>query len=84
VPVFAEAVALAAGAERMPLAPFAISAALGDAAYAAAMAANGAALLPEGLAGPGLIAPMLLPVIGYFAWRKLRAPAQRPDLPGSD
>lgn len=84
VPVFAEAVALAAGAERMPLVPFAISAALGDAVYAAAMAGNGAALLPEGLAGPGLIAPMLLPVVGYFAWRKLRASAPRRDLPGSN
>lgn len=76
VPVFAEALALTAGAERMAWLPFIASAAAGNLVYAAAMAADGAALLPDGLAGPGLIAPMLLPVIGYLAWRKLRVPAK--------
>ena len=77
VPVFAEALAIAAGAERMPLAAFASSAALGDAIYAAALAANGAALLPDGLWGVGLAGPMLVPVLGYLAFRKLHAPTAR-------
>ena len=77
VPVFAEALAIAAGAERMPLAAFASSAALGDAIYAAALAANGAALLPDGLWGVGLAGPMLVPVLGYLAFRKLHAPSAR-------
>jgi uncharacterized membrane protein YdjX (TVP38/TMEM64 family) len=71
VPVFAEALALAAGAERMPLSAFVGSVAIGDAIYAAALAADGAALLPEGTWGIGLLLPMLLPVAGYLAWRRL-------------
>lgn len=71
IPVFAEALALAAGVERMPLSAFVGSVAIGDAIYAAALAADGAALLPEGTWGVGLILPMLLPVVGYLAWRKL-------------
>ena len=77
VPVFAEAVAIAAGAERMSLAAFISSAALGDAIYAGALVANGAALLPDGLWGMGLMLPLLVPVIGYLAFRKLHAPAAR-------
>jgi 3-dehydroquinate synthase len=71
IPVFAEALALTAGAERMPLSAFVVSVAIGDAIYAAALAADGAALLPEGTWGIGLLLPMLLPVVGYLAWRKL-------------
>jgi len=70
VPVFAEALAIAAGAERMPLVAFASSVALGDAIYALALAANGAALLPDGLWGVGLAGPMLVPVIGYLLFRR--------------
>jgi len=69
VPVLAEAVAIAAGVERMPLRWFLASAALGNSVYAGAMAANGAALLPQGLAGPGLILPMSVPVAAYVLWR---------------
>jgi uncharacterized membrane protein YdjX (TVP38/TMEM64 family) len=79
IPVFAEALALAAGAERMPLSAFVGSVAIGDATYAAALAADGAALLPEGSWGIGLLLPMLLPVVGYLAWRKL---VLRPREPG--
>ena len=71
VPVFAEAVAIAAGVERVAFAPYCAVGALGNAFYAAAMAANGAALLPEGFSGPGLIVPMLVPVLGYVLWRRL-------------
>lgn len=73
VPVFAEALAIAAGAERMPLPAFISSVALGDLIYAAALAADGAALLPEGSWGVGLVLPMLLPVLGYLAWRRVQA-----------
>lgn len=71
IPVFAEALVLAAGAERMPLSAFVGSVAIGDAIYATALAADGAALLPDGTWGIGLLLPMLLPVIGYWAWRRL-------------
>lgn len=73
VPVLAEAVAVASGVERVPLPRFLAAGAAGNALYAAAMAGNGAALLPEGLAGPGLIGPMLLPVVAYWAWYRLRS-----------
>jgi membrane protein DedA with SNARE-associated domain len=71
VPVLAEAVAITAGAARMRWPHFLASATLGNAVYAGALAANGAALLPQGLAGPGLILPMALPVVAYALWRAL-------------
>jgi uncharacterized membrane protein YdjX (TVP38/TMEM64 family) len=76
IPVFAEALALAAGAERMRLSAFVGSVALGDLIYATALAADGAALLPQGAWGVGLLFPMLLPVFGYLAWRKMSASRQ--------
>ena len=42
------------------------------AVYAAALAGSGAALLPHGLAGPGLIVPMLVPVVGWVIWKAIR------------
>jgi membrane protein implicated in regulation of membrane protease activity len=57
----------------MPLAAFMTSAALGDLIYAAALAADGAALLPDGSWGLGMLMPMLLPVAGYLLWRRLHA-----------
>lgn len=71
VPVLSEAVAIAAGVERMNALHYMASAALGNLVYAGAMAANGAALLPAGLAGAGLIAPMSVPVVAYALWRVL-------------
>jgi membrane protein DedA with SNARE-associated domain len=70
VPVFAEAVAVAAGATRMPLHAYAGSMVLGNALYALALAGNGALLMPEGLAGPGLVLPMAAPVIAYLVYRR--------------
>ena len=35
------------------------------------LAGNGAALLPDALAGPGLILPMALPVAAWLLWRWL-------------
>jgi uncharacterized membrane protein YdjX (TVP38/TMEM64 family) len=72
VPVFAEAVTLAAGVERVPLLPFAAALGSGNAVYAVALAADGAALLPQGLGGPGLVLPMLLPVLAYWAFRRFQ------------
>jgi membrane protein DedA with SNARE-associated domain len=78
VPVLAEAVAITAGVERMPLRRYLVAGGLGNAAYALAMAGSGAALLPEGLAGPGLAPPLLLPVAAWLLWQRLRA-RRRPD-----
>lgn len=71
VPVLAEAVALTSGAARMPLGTFLAGAASGNAVYALALAANGAALLPDALLGPGLLVPMALPVAAWLTWRWL-------------
>jgi membrane protein YqaA with SNARE-associated domain len=70
VPVLAEAACIAAGAERVPFVGFVVAVVLGDALYALAMAGNGAALLPGDIAGPGLVAPMLLPVAAYLVWQR--------------
>jgi membrane protein DedA with SNARE-associated domain len=78
VPVLAEALAITAGAARMPFAPFAGCVAAGNAVYAAALAANGATLIPAGLAGPGLVLPMLLPAVGWLVWR-LRMPQSKAE-----
>lgn len=75
VPVAAEAAALAAGAIRLPLRPFMASCALGNAVYASALCANAAFWLPGDWKGPGLVLPMLLPVVLWFAWRRLGSPA---------
>jgi uncharacterized membrane protein YdjX (TVP38/TMEM64 family) len=77
VPVLAEAVALTAGATRVHFGRFCVAAAAGNALYAAALAGNGAALLPQSLAGPGLILPMLLPVVAWLLWRHYRRSAER-------
>jgi len=76
VPVLAEAVTLAAGVHRARPLPFLVALASGNAVYAGAMAAHGAAWLPGGLAGPGLMVPMLVPVVGWVLWRRLRPAGQ--------
>jgi uncharacterized membrane protein YdjX (TVP38/TMEM64 family) len=78
VPVLAEALTLTAGATRLRLAPFLGACAAGNAIYAAVLAGNGAALLPDRLIGPGLALPMALPVIAWLIWRWLtRAPSNK-------
>lgn len=79
VPVFSEAVAIAAGANRLPPGPFLVSTAAGNALYALALAANGAALLPAGFAGPGLVLPMALPALAWLCWRQLSGPREGDD-----
>jgi uncharacterized membrane protein YdjX (TVP38/TMEM64 family) len=71
VPVLAEALTFTAGAEKMKLAPFFAVTTAGNGVYAFALAANGAALLPDSLAGPGLVLPMSLPVAAWLLWRWL-------------
>jgi uncharacterized membrane protein YdjX (TVP38/TMEM64 family) len=81
VPVLAEAISIAAGVARVPPLRFAFASFLGNVFYAGAMAANGAALLPAGLAGPGLLLPMIVPVAAWLAWRAKRR-ARTSDEPG--
>ncbi len=71
VPVLAEAVAFTAGAEQIKIGPFLLATASGNALYTLILAGNGAALLPDAFAGPGLIIPMFLPVIAWLVWRQL-------------
>lgn len=69
IPIVAEAMALAAGATRMPVKTFLMAIGSGNLIYACALAANGAALLPQSfLSGPGLVLPMFLPVATWAAW----------------
>ncbi len=79
VPVLAEAIALTAGANGMPITRFMIACAAGNGIYAAALAANGATLLPKALIGPGLLLPMLLPVIAWLLWRWLAPAGKQPN-----
>jgi len=69
VPVLAEAVTFAAGAGRMSLGHFLVTCGIGNAIYALALAGNGAALIPDAMLGPGLVLPMLLPVVAWSIWR---------------
>ena len=69
VPILAEATALAAGASAIPFVHFLAACTAGNVIYAGVRAANGAALLPDALFGPGLFIPMLLPVLGWLIWQ---------------
>jgi len=69
VPVLAEATTFVAGAGHMKLWPFLGVSSAGNAVYSVVLAANGATLLPDALVGPGLILPLLLPVIAWLVWR---------------
>jgi uncharacterized membrane protein YdjX (TVP38/TMEM64 family) len=81
VPVLAEALTFTAGAEKMNFAAFIAASIAGNGIYALALAGNGATLLPDSLAGPGLILPMSLPVAAWLLWRWLerRNKAQSQD-----
>ncbi len=68
VPVLAEAVTFTAGAEKMNFKTFFLVIFFGNGLYSAILAGNGAALLPNALAGPGLIIPLLLPVFAWLIW----------------
>jgi membrane protein YqaA with SNARE-associated domain len=70
VPVFAEAAAMTAGANRLPMRLFFVSCALGNAVYSVALCANAVLWLPGDWKGPGLVLPMFLPVLAWLAWRR--------------
>jgi uncharacterized membrane protein YdjX (TVP38/TMEM64 family) len=72
IPVFAEAMTVTAGAEGMRALPFFVASSLGNILYALALAGNGAALLPAGLAGPALVLPMLLPAVSWLLWKRAK------------
>jgi uncharacterized membrane protein YdjX (TVP38/TMEM64 family) len=69
VPVLAEATAFAAGATRVDFPQFLLACGAGNLVYVAALAGNGAMLLPDALLGPGLALPMLLPVAAWLGWQ---------------
>ena len=69
VPVLAEALTFTAGAEKMKPGAFLSVSFAGNGIYALALSGNGAALLPDALAGPGLALPLLLPVGAWLLWR---------------
>lgn len=69
VPILAEAATIAAGAGRASPGRVLVACASGNAIYTGILAANGAALLAGNLTGPGIIAPLLLPVLGWLLWR---------------
>jgi len=70
VPVLAEAVAIAAGVERVHFPRFFAAGALGNAIYALVLNADGATLLPRTGFATALVLPMLLPVLGYVWWKR--------------
>lgn len=69
VPVLAEAFTFTAGAEKLNFKTFFLTILAGNGIYSLALAGNGAALLPDAIAGPGVVLPMLLPVAGWLIWR---------------
>lgn len=69
VPVLAEAMTFMAGASRLPLRVFLPPCLVGNACYALGLALIGEHQLAQGLAGPGLALPMLLPVLFWLLWR---------------
>jgi len=73
VPIIAEAMVITAGIARLPFRHFLVVAAAGNGIYAAALAANGALLVPDSLLGPWLIVPMSLPVVGWATWHAFAA-----------
>lgn len=72
VPVFAEALAFAAGAARLSWPQFLLACAAGNLVYAGALTLNASQLMPDALIGPGLLFPMLLPVATWLIWQRIR------------
>lgn len=70
VPIFSEAMAVAAGAGKISFLPFVMAASSGNLVYSAVLAGNGAALLPDAYYAVSLLVPMLLPAIAWLIWRR--------------
>jgi len=77
VPVIAEAVVIAAGANRLDWRAFLMPCMLGNAVYSCVLCANAAFWLPASWRGPGLVLPLLLPVAVWMLWH--RGSRQSPD-----
>ncbi|MGR8930364.1 MAG: hypothetical protein ACU836_06965 [Gammaproteobacteria bacterium] len=69
IPVLAEAVTFSAGAGGLNLIPFLAVSLLANGVFAITLTGNGAAFIPDGFWGGGLILPVLLPVIGWLVWK---------------
>lgn len=81
VPIFSEAMAVAAGAGKIPLVPFLLATSAGNLIYSAVLAGNGAALLPDAYYAVSLIVPMLLPAVAWLIWRRTTKSRDRNELP---
>jgi uncharacterized membrane protein YdjX (TVP38/TMEM64 family) len=81
VPILAEAVSIAAGATRVPFLPTILVCALGNVIFTGVLTANGAALFDYELPLVGVILPLLVPALGWVAWRWIRAGGEVPDKP---
>ncbi len=71
VPIVAEAVSFAAGATRMPVLHFILLSAAGNAIYTVVLCGSAVAFVPDALVGPGLVVPMLLPVLAWGVWHAM-------------
>lgn len=70
VPIFAEALAVAAGATRIGFARSMLACAAGNLVYAAALSASGATFIPAGWATPALALALGIPAGGWWLWRR--------------
>ena len=79
VPVLAEALVFAAGAAQVSWPQFLLACVSGNVIYAAALALNGAQLVPGATMGLGLLLPLLLPAAAWLAWRRRHANAREKE-----
>jgi len=70
VPVFAEALIVAAGATRIGFTRSMLACATGNIVYAAVLSGNGATFIPAGWTTPGLSLAMALPAGAWYLWRR--------------
>jgi uncharacterized membrane protein YdjX (TVP38/TMEM64 family) len=70
VPIFAEALIVAAGATRIGFTRSMLACAAGNGVYAAALSASGATFIPAGWATPALALALIVPAGGWWLWRQ--------------
>ena len=70
VPIVAEAVVIAAGAARAPLAHVAVASLAGNLAYTGILAASGAALIGAEFNGVGILIMLTVPALGWLLWQR--------------
>jgi len=69
IPILAEAVTFAAGASEVRFNHFLYISVFSNAVFAAVLAKNGATLDSDNIFGVGLLIPILLPGLGWIAWK---------------